>query len=102
MFFFSTTRSLRPVLFAVLTAAVLYGCEEADDRGSFAAVEEVILITDPESLSFNSTGLGEESQQILTIQNQSNVPATMIVTLSETPTPNDQNEEFAWAGNLGS
>jgi hypothetical protein len=90
------------VLFAVLTAAVLYGCEEADDRGSFAAVEEVILITDPESLSFNSTGLGEESQQILTIQNQSNVPATMIVTLSETPTPNDQNEEFAWAGNLDS
>ncbi len=78
----------------------LAGCSEDGGGGNFAAIEDVILLADPTSLTFNSTGLGEQSQQLITIINQSSVEATMRITLVEDPTPQDQKRELSWVGAL--
>ena len=72
------------------------GC--SDESGTdFAVVEEVILITDPESVTFNAVAIEEESRKTITIFNQSSATALINFSLTEQPTPNDTTREFNWA-----
>lgn len=87
------------VLLAVLALPVLAGC--GDDGGSFAAVEQVELLVDPTSVTFTSQGLGETSQQVVTIFNQSGTQANLNIDLEEKTKADDQNREFGWGGDLG-
>lgn len=85
------------VLGAVLLTAV--GCGGSSGSDDFAAIEEVTLVAEPDVLTFNSTGINETIELSFVLENKSSVPATLFLDLQETPTPEDQIREFAWAGN---
>jgi hypothetical protein len=90
--------SKRTLFFLPILVLYLGGCGE--DSGSFAAVERVELLIDPITVTFASQGIGETSQQLITIINQSGVPANLNITLEEATQPDDQNREFGWGGAL--
>lgn len=72
------------------------GCSDDGNGGDFAAVEDVLLISDPESVTFDSVAIDETSTKTITIFNQSNATARINFNLVEQPTPNDQKREFDW------
>jgi hypothetical protein len=89
----------RQLLLAVtMLLPVCVGCGE--DSGSFAAVEQVELLVDPTSVTFTSQGIGQTSQQTITVINQGGAQANLNIKFEEVTKPEDQNREFGWAGDL--
>jgi hypothetical protein len=71
-----------------------------DNQSDFANFEAVSLTAEPTAIIFPAVGLGQESVQILNIQNNSETEAVLNIELREVATAQDQEEEFFWPEGL--
>ncbi len=92
-----TSKNVAALLIVGMALGLLgVGCSDESDDGNFAVVEDVLLITDPETLTFSAVAINEESRKTITVFNQSSATAKINFSLLEQPTPNDTRREFDW------
>ena len=82
------------LLVALLGGLSGAGCSE--EEGSFARVEGLSLVAEPEVLNFTDVVLGQESIELVTFRNTGEGDVTFELQLGEERTRNDQQRELAW------